>query len=379
MISKKRLLEEFITLADFDSESFYERDIAAYLFDKLQYLGLEVVMDNAGHLLMENRKAAGNIYGLLRGTGKGDPVLFSAHMDTVAPGKRKNVVVHSDGRISSDKTTVLGADDISGIVAILETLTVIKEKKLPHPDIEVVFFVAEEPYCRGSSLFDFSKIRSKMAYVLDLDGKVGRIANSAPTFLQFRAEIKGKSAHAGFQPEEGISAITVAALAISRMKLGRIDDSSTANIGTINGGTGKNIVPGYAVVEGEVRSMDDDKAIEMVSEITMKFEQAAKELGASVEVHVDEMLKSYYVREDSPVIKRYARALEELHYGYPTVVSTFGGSDNNTFHAHGIEGIVISNAMNQVHTVNEYFYMDELVKSTEIVLKLATMAAGGSR
>lgn len=370
MINRKRLTDEFSRLAAFDSESFHEKETAGYLFEKLRSLGLDVTRDDAGKLIGSGPEGAGNIYGFLKGNSEGESLLFSAHMDTVSPGKGKKPVFHEDGTVTSDGTTVLGADDITGIAAILELLQVIQEDGLSHPDIEVVFFVAEEPYGRGSSVFDYLKIRSKTAYVLDLDGPVGTIANRAPTILQFRAEVTGKSAHAGFEPEKGISAIAALSKAVSELKLGRIDEETTANVGTIGGGTGKNIVPGSAYAEGEVRSLSDEKAWDLAEEIGKTFTKAAEEQGAKVAFTAKEMVHAYSVEEDAPVIKRYAKAMEGLGFGKPRIITTFGGSDNNNLSLHGISGIVVANAMNHVHTTQEYFSLDELEKSTEILLKL---------
>ncbi|MCR5330781.1 MAG: M20/M25/M40 family metallo-hydrolase [Lachnospiraceae bacterium] len=375
MIDNLRLIDEFRTLASFDSESFNENEIAGYLYRKLVDLGLSVKTDDAGSRLRKNAgydegPAFGNIYGLLEGNTDGEPVLFCAHMDTVSPGKGKKPVFHPDGRVTSDGKTVLGADDATGIAAILEALKVIREYNLAHTDIEVVFFVAEEPYCRGSSIFDYSWIRSKQAYVFDLDGKVGTIANRAPSIISFGARIEGKSAHAGFEPEKGISSIMAAALAISNIKSGRIDHETTANIGLISGGTGRNTVPESTCVEGEVRSLDAEKAHSVIETIRSEFLSAAQLYGAKVIFEAEEMISAYHVDETSPVIKRYEAVMKELGYGPATIVTTFGGSDNNSLNRHGIEGIVVSNAMNNVHTTGEFFYTEELIKSAGIALKL---------
>ncbi|MCR5767708.1 MAG: M20/M25/M40 family metallo-hydrolase [Lachnospiraceae bacterium] len=375
MVDSLRLLKEFKKLTSFDSESYNEQEIAGYLFRKLEDLGLSVKMDDAGNRLRKKAgytegPAFGNIYGLLEGNTGGEPVLFCAHMDTVSPGKGKMPVFHPDGRVTSDGTTVLGADDTTGIAAILEALTVIKENALSHPDIEVVFFVAEEPYCRGSSVFDYSLIRSKQAYVFDLDGKIGTIANRAPSIISFKVMIEGKSAHAGFEPENGISSILVAALAISGLETGRIDCETTANIGLIKGGTGRNIVPGSTVVEGEVRSLNASKARALIKKYRSGFAAAAEKFGAKIIFEAEEMISAYSVSKNAQVIKRYEKALKELGYGPAELITTFGGSDNNSLNRHGIEGIVVSNAMNNVHTTGEYFFTGELVKSAEIAVRL---------
>ena len=373
MVNKERLLEEYRTLTAFDSESFHEADIAAYLADRLEDLGLKVHMDDAGRLLSDSEDSAGNIYGFLKGNAKGEPVLLSAHMDTVAPGKGKRFTPHPDGRVTSDGTTVLGADDVSGLATILETLSVIRANSLPHPDIEVVFFTAEEPYCRGSSVFDFSRIRSKIAYVFDLDREVGTVAVSAPTIIQFRADITGTSAHAGFEPEKGISAVEAAALAVTRVKTGRLDEFTTANIGLFNGGTGRNVVPGHAVVEGEVRSSLDERAKEAASDIGKIFEKAGHEKGVRVDFSTREMIRAYSLKPSAKVAQRYKKAAKAAGVSDFATVATFGGSDANSFNANGIEAVVVSNAMHNVHTVSEYFYEDELVRSTEIAIKLVTV------
>ncbi len=361
MVNRNRMIDAFRTLTAFDSESFHEKEIADHLEAKLRELGTEVKRDNDG-----------NIYAFLKGNAGGEPILFSAHMDTVSPGVGKKAVFHDSGKVTSDGRTVLGADDVTGIVAILEMLEVIKEKRLSHPDIEAVFFVAEEVYGLGSANFDYSQIKARKAYVLDLDGPVGRIANRAPSIVQFEIRIEGKSAHAGFEPEKGISALQIAARGIDGLKLGRIDEKTTANIGVISGGTGKNIIPGEVKLEGEVRSLDDEAALAYIEKIKERFETVSGEFGGKCFFTSKRMIKAFHTESDSEVIRKYADALHALGYGEPVIVTTFGGSDNNNLALHGIEGIVISNAMNLVHTVNEYFYVDELVKSAEIVLRLGT-------
>ena len=374
MVNKERMLDEYRTLVSFDSESFHEKIIAAYMYDRLSELGLSVSSDDAGSLLSAGEDSAGNIYGFLKGNAKGEPILLAAHMDTVAPGRGKKLVRHADGRLTSDGTTVLGADDVSGLCVILETLSVIKANCLPHPDIEVVFFVAEEPYCRGSAVFDYSKVRSKYAYVFDLDKEIGTIAISAPTILQFKAEFKGVSAHAGFEPEKGVSAIAAAARAVTKIRTGRLDDSTTANIGLFNGGTGKNVVPGSAVVEGEVRSSSDERAREVAASIGRAFREAAEEEGANVVFSTQKMIKAYSLSPDSEVVKRYERAVKEAGISHFCTVPTFGGSDANSLNEHGIDAVVVSNAMHNVHTTLEYLWEDELVSCAEIAVKLGTGA-----
>ena len=369
MVNKDRLLKEFHNLIKFDSLSFEELDISLYLLNKLKSLGLTVEIDNAGHILKENSKATGNIYGYLKGNTPGEGIILSSHMDTVSPGINKRAIIEN-GVVKSFGESVLGADDVTGIVSILEILEIIKENNTSHPDIEVLFFIAEEPFCKGSSIFDYSKLKSKYAYVLDLSGKVGTIAISAPTIVSLKIEILGIASHAGFEPENGVSAILAFSNFLTKLKLGRIDFETTLNIGTINGGYAKNIVPNLVVAEGEIRGMNDSKIDLLLNNIETILEEETNKLNANYKFTFDKDVKSYRINSNSFLVNKYRDALSKLNYGEPIIIDTFGGSDNNNFNLHGIEGVVISNAMNDVHTTHEYFEIDELIKSTNILLEL---------
>ena len=368
MINKSRIVEEFCTLVGIDALSYQERTIADILKKYLVELGFEVKEDNAGSFYSGN---CGNIYGYLPGNLNEDPLLFSAHMDTVGPAQNKKAVVHEDGLITSDGNTVLGADDISGIVAILEALRTIKESGLSHRSIEVLFTIAEEVYIRGSEVFDYKIIKSKEAYVLDLSGPVGTAALSAPTLISFTAEIQGKASHAGFAPELGINAIAVAAEAIVQIKQGRIDEETTVNIGLIEGGKARNIVPDQCIIRGEIRSLTHEKALLEAKNMKKVFSKITSVSHATLKFSTEFGCLSYKVEKDHPVVKKFEKVCKEL--GYDTqFTSTFGGSDNNNFMRYGITGIVIACGMNEVHSCTEYTHIEELVKCANIVVKLMT-------
>lgn len=379
MVNRERLFAQFQTLVSFDAESYEEREIADYLKAQLVKLGLSAEEDGAGAVMAalsggDGARTAGNVYGFLPSNlpqgEEREGVLLSAHMDTVLPGKGKRAVFHEDGRITSDGTTVLGADDAAGLAEILEALHVIRERELPHPDIEVLFPVAEEPYAQGSRIFDYSKIRAKQAYVFDLSGAVGRAAVAAPSILSLWICVKGKAAHAGFCPEAGVHAIRAAADAAAQIQNGHIAADTTVNLGTISGGTARNIVPDCCVITGEIRSMDHGRALAEARRIQTVFEQAAQQAGASVEMKVTEEFTAYRIGPDEPVVRRFADACRALGLS-GGLEETFGGSDNNHFTAHGIRGIVVANAMNEVHTTHEYSSADELVRGAKLALALA--------
>ena len=362
MINRDRLISKFIRLTGFDAESYDEAEIAAELMRQLHSLGLSVSRDDAG-----------NLYAFLAGTARGEPRLFAAHMDTVSPGKGKRAVLCSDGTIRSDGTTVLGADDVSGLASILEALTVIRDKQLPHPPVEVLFTAAEEPYSRGCASFDFSRLRSEAAYVLDLTGPVGTAAIAAPSILSVDVTVRGRAAHAGFAPEEGINALTITARALASLEAGRIASDTTVNFGLISGGSGKNIVPAEITVRGEIRSLHHDDALSLGETIRARFRQEADALGGEADVTVTEELRAYRIPEDAPSIVRFRRAMEELGYGPAQLITTFGGSDNNRLAAHGLRGIVIACAMENVHTTEEYTVISQLERSAALTLQLMTM------
>lgn len=230
----------------------------------------------------------GNIFavldGELEGELEGDPVIFCAHMDVVEPGSGKKSVLEKDGTIHSAGDTVLGADDISGILEILYGVQLVLDSGKPHKKIEILFTIGEELYVKGSDVFDYSKVTAKQAYVLDLSGAVGTAARRAPSIISVRAEIKGKAAHAGFEPENGIHAIFAAANAVSRLCMGHVDEETTFNIGTIQGGTVTNIVPDCCVLTGEIRSYDHGKALETVCMTERIFTEEAQKINATAEV-----------------------------------------------------------------------------------------------
>ncbi|MCR4991581.1 MAG: M20/M25/M40 family metallo-hydrolase [Lachnospiraceae bacterium] len=377
-INRVRLICEFIKLTSFDSESFNEEKISEYLKGKLKELGLKVESDTASEILKEispgTSHPASNIYATLKGKKAGQPVLFSAHMDTVKPGTGKRALLHQDGKITSKDDTVLGADDVSGLVSIIEALTVIKENGLSTPDLEIVFTAAEEPYCTGSRFLAYDRIKAREGYVLDMTGPVGKAALAAPSILSVSIKVNGRSAHAGFAPEQGINALSIAAGALAKIKTGRIDEDLTLNFGTIIGGSGKNIVPESVEIEGEIRSMDHRKATDAAAKIRTEFENAASEYGGSVEVTVTEQIHSYRVSKERNVVKRFIKAAGETERCIkPECIDTFGGSDANRLNEHGIETIVLACAMENCHSTNEYTTVEELEKSAELTLKLMTL------
>lgn len=347
--------------------------MADYLKRELERLAVVIHEDDSAARIGGN---SGNLYGVLPAKGGRDrkeaaPLLFLAHMDTVEPACERKATLYDDGKIMSDGTTVLGADDQAAIAVLLEVIQELQEEGAEHPELEFLFSAAEEAYTVGLSAMDLSVFKAKEAFALDLSDKTGGYSIQEPTLLSFTVQVHGVAAHAGFEPERGISALTAAARAITRIPQGRINDHSTFNIGIVEAGTGTNIIPELAVVRGELRSTDHEEALRMYEDAVAVFREEAEKMGATMTAEKTLHLHAYHVDEDDPALKRYKHAAEKL--GIETFpVATFGGSDVNVMRRNGIAGLCISGAMHKVHTTEEYTTVQELTEAAQIVRELMT-------
>ena len=362
----ERLIKTFSELVALDSPSFGERCVADYIRDRLQKLGISCTEDNAGAKLGGN---CGNLFARVPGDPLKAPLLFCTHMDTVEPSRGKRAVVHPDGTITSAGDTVLGADDFAGVAAVLETLERLSAERTPHPPLELLFTVAEEPYCTGVRYFDFAKCTAKTGFVLDLTGPVGTAAVAAPTILSFSLTVRGRAAHAGFAPETGVNAVAIAAKSLAQLPQGRLDAGTTLNFGIISGGKAANIVPECCVLTGEIRSATHERALSVFDEVCTVFRREAEWGGGKLETTYDVPLKAYRAAEDGDAVRRFKRACDALSLPIH-LTETFGGSDNAALQAHGIDGIVVANAMFNCHSVQEYTTTAELEKTAALVYQL---------
>jgi tripeptide aminopeptidase len=367
-INQARMVGTFERLVSIDSPSLGEREMCDYLRSRLEGLGLAAAEDDAGRQI---GGSCGNLYGFLAGSEALEPLLFCAHMDTVEPSAGKRAVIGGDGVIRSGGDTVLGADDCSGITAILEALSLIREQGLAHRPVEVLFTAAEERYGQGAKQFDCSRLRSKEAYVLDLTGPVGTAAYKAPTILFFEAAVEGRASHAGFAPEEGVHAILAAADAVLKLPSGRIDPETTLNVGRIQGGLAANIVPELCRISGEIRSSSHERALALADTVRQQFERSAAAAGARAAFSTRLGVRAYETPAEHPVVRRYRQACQKLALPY-SLVQTFAGSDNNILAEHGITGIVPACAMNKCHSCGEYTRVDELRRAAALTLTLMT-------
>ena len=374
-MNKSRIVEEFLTLVKIASPTGNERKLADYLKNLLTNLGLTVTEDKTGETFGGN---TGNVIAYLSSTKENTPtLLLSAHMDCVSPcenvkPQRKN------GIISSDGTTVLGGDDKAGITGIIEAIRTILEKDIPHGGIQIIFTVSEEGGLDGSKYLDKEWIKSDFGFCLDSSGNPGKVIVKAPGQDSITAKIKGKAAHAGLAPEDGINAITIAAIAIAKIRSGRIDAETTANIGMIKGGIATNIVPDCVEVFCEARSCQSEKLAAQTKHMSDVFSQTAIEHKASIDIMIDHAYSSYELDTNSQLIDIATQAITNAKIK-PELVATGGGSDANFFNTKGVPCAVLGVGMSKVHTTEEFILEEDLYKTAAIVLELIKTTAAQTK
>jgi len=371
MINQERLIQEFLELVQIDSETKYEREIADVLKKKFEQLGLEVYEDDTTSI---TGHGAGNLIVTMHGNKENvDPIYFTSHMDTVVPGKGVKPSI-KDGYIVSDGTTILGADDKAGLASILEAIRVIQENNIEHGTIQFVITCGEESGLVGAKALDPQLLKAKYGFALDSDGKVGNIIVAAPTQAKIKATILGKTAHAGVAPEKGVSAITIAAKAIAKMPLGRIDEETTANIGRFEGGQATNIVCDRVDILAEARSLVPEKMERQVQKMKEAFEQTANEMGGQAEVEVKVMYPGFKFTSEDLVVQIAQKAAEKIGRT-SELLHSGGGSDANIFAGFGIPSVVLSVGYEEIHTKNERMPIEELIKLTEMVVAIVQIVS----
>lgn len=361
-MNEERLVNEFLEMVQITSLSLHEKNFSDFLCSRLKNLGLDVYIDNAGEKCDGN---TGNIIATLKGNVQAPTIMFGAHMDTVVPGENIKPQIR-DGYIYSDGTTILGSDDKAGIAAILEAVRYIKENNLKHGDLELVFFISEEGGLFGSKHLDYSKVKSKMAFILDSGGPVGDVIVQGPAQMKILANFKGKAAHAGVAPENGINAIQVAARAIDAMKLLRIDHETTANVGMIKGGSATNIVTDAVSVSFEARSLNNDKLKAQSDHMVTCIKKACEEYNTTCDLDVKLNYPAFTLEKDSAIAKLVTRSIESLGLT-AALKSTGGGSDTNILNGNDIAAVTLAIGMNNVHTTSENIAIDSILKSAELV------------
>lgn len=366
MINEERLLQEFLELVQIDSETKYEAEIAQALKKKFTELGVDVFDDDTSS---KTGHGAGNLICTLPGTKDDvDTIYFTSHMDTVVPGKGVKPSI-KDGYVVTDGRTILGADDKAGIAVMLEVVRIIKEENIPHGTIQFIITVGEESGLHGAKALNPSLIKAKYGYALDSDGKVGNIVVAAPTQAKVKAIVYGKTAHAGVAPEKGVSAITIAAKAIAKMPLGRIDEETTANIGRFEGGGPTNIVCDRVDILAEARSLLPEKMEAQVNKMREAFETTASSMGGRAEMDVEVMYPGFKYGEGDYVVEIARKAAAKIGRS-AELLKSGGGSDANVIAGFNIPTVNLAVGYEEIHTTSERMPISELNKLAEMVIAI---------
>jgi len=379
LIQQERIKNLLIELIKIDSLSRKERDVALRLKREMEDLGASVTIDDAGE------KVGGNVGNLIAhfpgNVAAAEPLLLSAHMDTVVPGE--GIVPILDGDIlRTDGRTVLGGDDKSGVAIICEALRVIEENRIPCGPVDVVFTICEEAGLIGAKCLDVNRLKARMGLVLDSDS-IGFLFTRAPAANRMEFRVHGLEAHAGVCPEKGINAIKVAAEGIAQMRLGRIDHETTANLGVVEGGMAVNIVPNLVTLRGEARSHSQEKLERQTEHMKRCLEKAAaghmlefdgKRHVARIEAKIERDYERMDVPESAPIVKLVHAAAKSLNLEVKTQ-ATGGGCDANVLNQKGLVVANLSTGMREIHTVNEWLDLKDLYVSAQMVLEIVKLNA----
>ena len=364
-------LDLFIELAAIPSPPGEERGVADVVLRYLNGLGLEPDEDGCGPRI---GSTIGNIYARIAPTADGTPLFFCAHLDTVPPDGRLEPVVE-DGFVRNAGGTILGADNKSAVVAMLEGTRRVLAEHRPHAGIELLFTPKEEVGLIGAYAFDHDRLHAEVGYVYDQAAPIGEVILGAPYSQSLEVRFHGRAAHSGMFPEEGRSAIQAAAKAIADLRLGRVDEDTTANVGVISGGTGGNIVPERCSFAAEARCHDERKLGELIQEMLETITFAAQVSGCDVETAVDPSARGYRFKRDDEAVRLAAAALERTGF-QPTYGLSGGGADANVFNERGLQCLNLANGMTDIHTPDERIAVADLERMVDVTLALVEVARG---
>ena len=357
MISQERLVNSFCNLVQIDSPSDEEEEIAQHLTGRLSNLGFKV-----------ERDAHGNVIASEPGER---PLLLSAHMDTVEPGRGIKPLIQGD-RIVSEGATILGGDCKAGIAAIIEGLESVVEEGAARRPVQVVFTRGEEIGLVGATNLDYSMIRALEAVVFDGNGPVNTITGSSPSYMSFDVTVKGRGAHAGVEPEKGLSAIRIASEIIGELPQGRLDEESTFNVGLISGGTVRNAVPVEAVFGGEFRSRNTETFDLLKVQLQATLEQARQRYrDATIDEKFEVLFQMYNLDPEEAVVRMTRRIMADMALT-PNIQPSGGGTDGNVMRRQGIQSVVVGMSTNAMHTVDEYVVIPDLVNTAVFCRRLIT-------
>jgi tripeptide aminopeptidase len=361
--------ETFVRLCEIESPSGHEAKVASAVRSELEGMGLAVTEDDTA---AETGAECGNLVARIPGPPGTRTVLLCAHVDTVplTDGVEVELV---DGIYTNRRDAILGADDKAGVAVMLEAARRWTASGAPC-GCELVFTTGEEVGLRGARAFDTSVLAAEFGFVLDHAAPIGRMVVAAPTYYAVHADFRGRAAHAGIRPEDGRSAIAAAAKAIESLRLGRLDEETTANVGVISGGAAANVVPERCVIEAEVRSLEDGRASDAVRAMVDTITWAASATETDVDTTIEEHFRAYRIPESDPTVLIASAALRDCGVE-PVPASTGGGSDASAFAAKGLRCLNLAVGVEHNHTPQERVTEAALRKVLDITLRLAERAA----
>jgi tripeptide aminopeptidase len=367
---RERLLSDFVRLCEIESPSGAERSMADAVGGELRALGLEVAEDETGQ---ETGSDAGNLLTRIPGPENAPTVLLCAHLDTV-PLDAPVEVVREDGVIHNRNEAILGADNKAAVATILAAARRLTREGSPV-EVELLFTTCEERALRGAKAFDTGRLRAGVGFVFDHASPIGELIVAAPTYYRIEARFEGVAAHAGIRPEEGRNAIVAAGKALAAMRLGRLDEETTANAGRIEGGTAANVVAERCRVELEARSLDDAKAGDLVKELVDTATEAASDCECDLETSVERLFRAYRLSRSSRPVEVAAEAL--LGVGVePSYITTGGGSDANALVAGGLPVVNVANGTERNHQPDESVTVEALETMLDVTLGIVAASAG---
>jgi tripeptide aminopeptidase len=364
------VVDLFLELAALPSPPGEERLVADAVTRYLRDLGLQVEEDDAGAKV---GSTMGNLFCRVEPNGDGGtPLFLCAHLDTVPPDGALEPVLE-DGLIRNAGGTILGADNKSAVAAMLEGTRRLLAENRPHAGVELLFTPKEEVGLLGAAAFDHERLRARVGYVYDQAAPIGDVILGAPHSQSMQVRFHGRAAHSGMYPEEGRSAIAAAARAIADLRLGRVDDETTANVGIIQGGTAGNIIPEWCTLTAEARSHDERKLADLVQEMVDAFSFAAGLEDCEVETKVSKSYRGYRFKRDDQVV-RFAHAALELTGYTPNYGLSGGAADANVFNERGLACLNLANGMQDIHTPDERITVEDLEGMVEVTLALVDVA-----
>jgi tripeptide aminopeptidase len=363
------VVDLFLELAALPSPPGEERAVADAVLRYLRDLGLAVDEDDAGTTV---GSTIGNVYCRVEPNGGGTPLFLCAHLDTVPPDGPLEPVI-DDGVVRNAGGTILGADNKAAVAAMLEGTRRLLVENRPHGGLELLFTPKEEVGLLGAAAFDQERFAARIGYVYDQAAPIGDVILGAPYSQAMQVRFHGRAAHSGMYPEEGRSAVVAAARAIADLRLGRVDEETTANVGTIQGGTAGNIIPEWCTLEAEARSHDEGKLGTLVQEMLDSFSFAAGLEDCEVETKVSKSYRGYRFKRDDEVVRIAHAALERSGYT-PAYGLSGGAADANIFNERGLACLNLANGMQDIHTPDERITVDDLEGMVEVTLALVDVA-----